>query len=513
MNIEYNRMYEYSGVQPHAIDYIYDDTEGREFKYDWDANGNMISQHRPELTETGRNLCWDEENRLAAVKDNRALSGYIYNAGGERTWKITGHVEQMTENGDVIIDMVDLHNKVLYASPYMVVSNQEYTKHYYMEDQRISSRIGSGFGDAPVNPLEPSQSSDFLDWDAAEISYMLWEQLMGGFDCAGLNPGDLNYEPVLDVIHVLAEERGAEPAQYFYHSDHLGSSAFITRADGDIEQHLQYMPFGETFIDQRMDEWSSRYTFSAKEKDPATSYNYFGARYYDSEVSVWLSVDPMSDERSWISPYNYVQWNPLNRIDPTGLLDQVDDFYFDQDGKLTKYVENDEPDRVYVATGNKNVDPDDPNKVPEPEFKQVEMSAEEIEQKMDENGYKKVDSKILQAEFTMTASSGNLNVSSSRSVEVVLDTKYTRKQNELIDSRALKYYKYEPEIGPINSTAICKRQLIYGEKSIGNKFVDFLIKINSINNGNLSLTPIIYRYSSMDDLPQQYEFLKNYKYE
>ncbi|HMQ49495.1 MAG TPA: RHS repeat-associated core domain-containing protein [Saprospiraceae bacterium] len=38
-------------------------------------------------------------------------------------------------------------------------------------------------------------------------------------------------------------------------------------------------------------------------------------------VTRFLSVDPMAEERSWVSPYNYVQNNPLNRIDPTGAID------------------------------------------------------------------------------------------------------------------------------------------------------------------------------------------------
>ncbi|MCF8331397.1 MAG: hypothetical protein K9H84_03010 [Bacteroidales bacterium] len=77
---------------------------------------------------------------------------------------------------------------------------------------------------------------------------------------------------------------------------------------------------GEDFISQRID-WQTRYTLSAKEKDKNTGYHYFGAQYYDSEVSVWLSVDPMSDFRPSLSPYNYIRWNPMNRLDPTGMLD------------------------------------------------------------------------------------------------------------------------------------------------------------------------------------------------
>jgi len=90
-----------------------------------------------------------------------------------------------------------------------------------------------------------------------------------------------------------------------------------------VKVPLQYLPFGELFISQRNDGFDSRYKFTAKELDNETSYTYFGARYYDSDVSVWLSVDPMSDERSWVSPYSYCQNSPLIRTDPTGALDWI----------------------------------------------------------------------------------------------------------------------------------------------------------------------------------------------
>ena len=56
--------------------------------------------------------------------------------------------------------------------------------------------------------------------------------------------------------------------------------------------------------------------FSGKEKDPETGYHYFGARYYNSDLSLWLSVDPMSDKYPNLSPYNYCAWNPMKLADP-----------------------------------------------------------------------------------------------------------------------------------------------------------------------------------------------------
>ncbi len=49
--------------------------------------------------------------------------------------------------------------------------------------------------------------------------------------------------------------------------------------------------------------------------------DYFGARYYDSDLSVWLSVDPMAKQRPSISPYNYCLYNPMNKVDPNGLIE------------------------------------------------------------------------------------------------------------------------------------------------------------------------------------------------
>jgi hypothetical protein len=43
------------------------------------------------------------------------------------------------------------------------------------------------------------------------------------------------------------------------------------------------------------------------------------ARYYDSELSVWLSVDPMADAFPSCSPYTYTYNNPVNFIDEFGL--------------------------------------------------------------------------------------------------------------------------------------------------------------------------------------------------
>ena len=105
------------------------------------------------------------------------------------------------------------------------------------------------------------------------------------------------------------------------HSDHLGGANWITDGGGKPVQYLQYLPYGEPYIDQRAagTTYSERFRFTGKERDEETGYGYFGARYMDHELmTMWLSVDPMADKYPSISPYAYCAWNPVKLVDPDG---------------------------------------------------------------------------------------------------------------------------------------------------------------------------------------------------
>jgi hypothetical protein len=64
----------------------------------------------------------------------------------------------------------------------------------------------------------------------------------------------------------------------------------------------------------------------------ATKDSVIGKATFEREsILRWLSVDPMAKERSWLTPYNFVQNNPLSRVDPTGALD---DWVQDAEGNI-----------------------------------------------------------------------------------------------------------------------------------------------------------------------------------
>jgi RHS repeat-associated protein len=109
---------------------------------------------------------------------------------------------------------------------------------------------------------------------------------------------------------------------FFYHKDlpkafGMGSSTQISDPGANIIQHIEYLPYGETFFERR-DIWNTPYKFNAKELDQETGLYYYGARYYTPEVSIWLSVDPLAGEYPSLSPYAYCGGNPIKYIDPDG---------------------------------------------------------------------------------------------------------------------------------------------------------------------------------------------------
>ena len=67
----------------------------------------------------------------------------------------------------------------------------------------------------------------------------------------------------------------------------------------------------------------------------------------------FLSADPMAAKRDWLTPYNYVQNNPLIRIDPTG---KTDFKLNEKTGDINQVGDsNNNPDRILKTDRNGNV--------------------------------------------------------------------------------------------------------------------------------------------------------------
>lgn len=323
--------------------------------YSYDKNGNLVYVNTSRMMKDGhrdnsvgeRKLIWDEENRLLSVDDNGFVSNYWYDADGERTVKTSGESDQVYVNGVFSGGSTNTAKFSLYVSPYLVANQGgRYTKHIYAGSQRIVSKVGdfASYGSDPRRIEYAGANTDGLSVDykskyaaqqqVIKDNYKFFDVPYNGTDNDNYADGEGFCCNDGSMEAAVAEARKAqtravsrsfkdpdnyENLQFFYHPDHLGSSSFITNLDGEVVQHIEYVPFGEVFIEERNNVWNTLYLFNAKEFDEETGMYYYGARYYDPRLSLWMSTDPMQEKYSHINTYCYAFNNPLNFVDLHGM--------------------------------------------------------------------------------------------------------------------------------------------------------------------------------------------------
>ena len=261
------------------------------------------------------------------ARDRYMGAYYNYDASGERNLKLTGGTVDVTQNG-YTMNVPVLDQQTLYASALVTINDKGYTKHYFEEGKRICSKIGSG-GLQDINTLV----------DQMELNYEeQFEKQKDGVtktyeECMNITPHIKNENLYENIIKKYGQQQPVNPDEpvFFYHSDHLGSASYITDNHGYETQHLVYLPFGEDWVDIKYGSpaYETPYKFNGKEKDPETGYNYYGARYLNTDLSIWLSVDPMSDKYPHLTSYNYCANNPVMLIDPDGEAPRI---YIEKNG-------------------------------------------------------------------------------------------------------------------------------------------------------------------------------------
>ena len=83
---------------------------------------------------------------------------------------------------------------------------------------------------------------------------------------------------------------------FFYHSDHLGSTSYITDDHANITQYDAYLPYGELLVDEHSSSEDLPYKFNGKQFDEETGLYYYGARYLNPVASIWYGVDPLAEK-------------------------------------------------------------------------------------------------------------------------------------------------------------------------------------------------------------------------
>ena len=319
--------------------------------YTYDANGNLVYVNTGRIKQDGaldstaaeRKLRWDEENRLTASDDNGFVTNYWYDADGERTVKTSGEGEQLYVNSEFAGGRTNTAKFSLYVSPYLVANQGgRYTKHIYIGSQRIVSKIGdfASYGSDPRRIQYAGSETDGLSVNykqkysaqqqVIKDNYAIFEVPYNGTDnndyvdgqgfCCDDGSPEAAQARALALENNFQDPDAYEKLQFYYHPDHLGSSSYITNLDGEVVQHIEYVPFGEVFIEERNSIWNTPYLFNAKEFDEETGLYYYGARYYDPRLSLWISTDAKQEENLNVSTYIYTFNNPIKYQDPDGNL-------------------------------------------------------------------------------------------------------------------------------------------------------------------------------------------------
>jgi RHS repeat-associated protein len=167
------------------------------------------------------------------------------------------------------------------------------------------------------------------------------------FDAAGQRVatqvgGSLTNVLVYDAMGKLVAEYSSTTVQggtQFIFDDHQGSPRLITNNGGAVIARHDYLPFGEDIPNNLGMRTSgqgyggteaARQKYAGMEKNEATGMAHTLWRQYDSLSARWTAPDPYKGSMSITNPqslnrYSYVDNDPVNQVDPDGLMGQVAD--------------------------------------------------------------------------------------------------------------------------------------------------------------------------------------------
>ena len=339
--------------------------------YTYDANGNPTLVTN-DSTNTTREMYWDEDNHLMVLSDNGKTSRYTYNAAGKRIIKSFGTMEGVYINGAPQgITFHETDNFTLYPASIISINKNRFTKHYFIGDKRIACRIGTGlfnngygrngsyvtagqqdyaermnqiqrqkeayYKQQGIAPGVPTMKGAYGDPENTRRGYNSIIDTLGNHDVPqgwiqtphpnttlGTNPGapiswndPTNPDDPQAGYGYIANDTTKEET-FFYHSDHLGSTSYITDDHANITQYDAYLPYGELLVDEHSSSEDLPYKFNGKQFDNETGLYYYGARYLNPVTNIWYGVDVLAEKYLNIGSYVYCAGNPVKLIDTDG---------------------------------------------------------------------------------------------------------------------------------------------------------------------------------------------------
>ena len=173
-------------------------------------------------------------NLKAYGSDAMDFAYYGYNASNTRAYKLSMLNLNQWVNGQPEPLNLQLQSAMFYPNAYINFNqNGEYTKHYYNGSERIASRLGENT--VPIS----TNNNDRLGYRIMQADEQARADLLELVEA-----GDVPIEtPSVDVT--VLQPTGTATDIFYYHTNHLGSTAYVTDNNATITQGFLYAPFGE----------------------------------------------------------------------------------------------------------------------------------------------------------------------------------------------------------------------------------------------------------------------------
>ncbi|XVM85102.1 RHS domain-containing protein [Stenotrophomonas indicatrix] len=111
-----------------------------------------------------------------------------------------------------------------------------------------------------------------------------------------------------------AEPAAAQEVVEYIHTDALGSPVAITDASGNVIERTVYEPYGAV-VNRSLKDGPG---YTGHVTDSGTGLSYMQQRYYDSELGLFLSTDPIVASEALFGRYLYANNGPYRFVDPDG---------------------------------------------------------------------------------------------------------------------------------------------------------------------------------------------------
>ena len=302
------------------------------YQYSYDTTNNIVSK----VTEAGTtNYSYDTLDRLtgaAYTGSSQTNEAYTYDAvanrltdgstGSPPTVSYTYNENNQLVTASSITYTYDANGNTINQTD---ASNAANTRNYiYDTDNRLVEIRNSSNTLIAAYSYDPFGRRLSKDTGSSKTYYLYnAEGLIAEADATGQVTKTYGYAPAstfsTNPLWLKAAAIGSQTQSYYYYqNDHLGTPQKLTNQSGVVVWSATYDGFGKATVDPASTV-TNNLRFPGQYADAETGLHYNWNRYYDSSTGRYTTIDPIG-LRGGKNLYTYVGGNPVNGIDPLGLL-------------------------------------------------------------------------------------------------------------------------------------------------------------------------------------------------